>query len=150
MRGEQTNVSNSRQTVFCSMAFLVCSLLSFSFLLLYICHKNMISLDCIDCLPFTVSIQTSESLFTQFKNPDTWERKRDCHGCDSFLDIQDYKTFHKFSLYLFKGNVLISNPFYMESRKTQSQALQNITCFTTAWGKKYHWEIQNLGSWISE
>ena len=99
MRGEQTNVSNSRQTVFCSMAFLVCSLLSFSFLLLYICHKNMISLDCIDCLPFTVSIQTSESLFTQFKNPDTWERKRDCHGCDSFLDIQDYKTFHKFAIF---------------------------------------------------
>ena len=87
MRGKQTNVSNSMPTVFCSMAFLVCSLLSFSFLLLYICHKNMIYLDCIDCLPFTVSIQTSESLFTQFKNPDMCEREKEIAMDETLFQI---------------------------------------------------------------
>ena len=98
MRSKQTNVSNSRQTVFCSMAFLVCSLLSFSFLLLYICHKNMISLDCIDCLPFTVSIQTSESLFTQFKNPDMWEREKEI-AMDATL-FQIYKIIRHFTSFV--------------------------------------------------
>ena len=73
MRGKRTNVSNSTQTVICSMAFLVCRLLSLSFLLLYICHKNMISLGSIDCLPFTISIQIFESLFTQGWCPEGWD-----------------------------------------------------------------------------
>ena len=65
------------------------------------------------------------------------ERKTDCHGWGSFLDIQDFKThFYKFPLHFFKGNFLISNPFYRDSRKTQSQALWNITCLTTVLGKK--------------